>query len=141
MVVKKYDIDLINYMNIFKKVTKINPKDCFKLDEVIIFVTEPGKAGLAIGKGGKNIQQLKNNLKKEFKILEGAETPEKLAKNFVYPAKPISISVEDGILKIQFSKGRERRMLLTDKHKRLNQLKAVIKRYHPEIEDVVIPQS
>ena len=127
-------------MNIFKKVTKVNLKDCFLLDDVILFVTEPGKAGLAIGKGGKNIRNLKDSLKKEFKILEFAEKPEKLAQNFVFPAKPVSITKEDGKLSIQFATGRERRMLLTDSQKRLKQLKAVIKRYYPDIEDVIIPQ-
>ena len=140
MVIKKYDIDLLGYMNLFKKITNVNPKDCFKIDDVIFFVTDPGKAGLAIGKGGKNIIQLKNNLKKEFKILEFADKPEKLAENFVFPAKPASVSVEDGKLSIQFLKGRERRMLLTNEQKKLKQLKTILKRYFPEIEDVIIPQ-
>jgi len=140
MVVKKYDVNLLGYMNLFKKVTGVNLRDCFTLDDVIIFVTEPGKAGLAIGKGGKNIQNLKNNVQKEFKILEFAEDPKKLAENFVFPAKPVSVSQEDGKLSIQFATGRERRMLLGDNQKRLKQLKAIIKRYHPDIEDVVIPQ-
>lgn len=140
MVIKKYDVNLLGYMNVFKKVTGVNLKDCFMLDSVIIFVTEPGKAGLAIGKGGKNIQSLKNNLKKEFKILEFADDPKKLAENFVYPAKPVSVSEEDGKISIQFATGRERRMLLTENQKRLKQLKEIIKRYHPNIEDVVIPQ-
>lgn len=140
MVVKKYDVNLLGYMNVFKKVTGVNLKDCFMLDNVIIFVTEPGKAGLAIGKGGKNIQNLKNSLKKEFKILEFADDPKKLAENFVFPAKPVSVSEDEGKLSIQFATGRERRMLLTENQKRLKQLKEIIKRYHPNIKDVVIPQ-
>ena len=141
MVVKKYDLNLLGYMNIFKKVTGVNLKDCFILDDVILFVTEIGKAGLAIGKGGKNIQNLKGNLNKEFKIIEFAEKPEKLAENFVFPAKPVSVSREDGKLSILFATGRERRMLLTDSQKRLKQLKAIIKRYYPDIEEVLIPQQ
>jgi len=141
MVVRKYDINLLNYMNIFKKVTGVDLKDCFVLDDVLIFVTEPGKAGLAIGKGGKNIQSLKDNLKKEFKILEFAPTAEKLAENFVYPAKPVSVTLEDNKLSIRFATGKERRMLLGDNQKRLKQLKAVIKRYYPNIDDVLVPQN
>lgn len=140
MVIKKYDANLLGYMNVFKKITGVDLKDCFVFEDIVIFVTEPGKAGLAIGKGGKNIQSLKNNLKKEFKILEFADSPENLAKNFVYPAKPVSITKEDNKLSIQFSSGRERRMLLGENQKKLKQLKALMKRYYPDIEDIIIPQ-
>ena len=140
MVVKKYDINLLGYMNIFKKITGIDLKDCFTLNDTIIFVTETGKAGLAIGKGGKNIQNLKNSLKKEFKIMDYASNPEMLARNFVYPVKPVSVSVENNKLSIQFATGRERRLLLSNNQKKLKQLKAIVKRYYPEIEDVIVPQ-
>ena len=51
MIVKKFDINLLGYMNQFKKVTKVNLKDTFTINDTIIFVTNPGKAGIAVDEG------------------------------------------------------------------------------------------
>ena len=61
----------------------------YYFDNIIIFLTESGKAGLAIGKGGANIKKLKSALKLDIKVMEFAKDPEALAKNFLFPLKPI----------------------------------------------------
>jgi N utilization substance protein A len=144
MTVLKYDIALIGYMNQFKKTTGVDAKDCFVLDDVIIFITEPGKAGLAIGKGGNNIIALKNGLKKNIKIIEAADSPENLVANFVYPLQPTKIFIEekDGkkLINIQFGASRERRMLLSESQTKLKQLKAIVHRYYPDIDNILVLQ-
>jgi len=37
--IKKYNTDLLGYMNVFQRVTSIPPKDCFEVNGSIIFVT------------------------------------------------------------------------------------------------------
>ncbi len=142
--VLKYDTELIGYINYFKKVTKVDAKDCFAVNDTIVFVTEQGKAGLAIGKKGKNIQDLKNSLQKNIKIIEAANSPESLVTNFVFPSQPTNIFVEEKdnkkIINVQFGTSRERRLLLSDSQTRLKQLKAIVKRYYPETDDILILQ-
>jgi transcription antitermination factor NusA-like protein len=95
---------------------------------------------LAVGKEGKNILRLKASLKKEIKIMETAENPTDLVTNFVWPQKPVSVTREGNIISIIFPNSRDRRVLLSNNKVKLNQLKAVVKRYFPEIEEIILPQ-
>ncbi len=144
MAVLKYDTELIGYINHFKKVTGVDAKDCFIINDTIIFITEPGKAGLAIGKKGKNIHDLKNSLQKNIKIIEAASSPENLVANFVFPSQPTNVFIEEKdnkkIINIQFGTSRERRLLLSDSQTKLKQLKAIVKRYYPDIDDILVLQ-
>jgi len=141
MMVLKYDAASLGFMAFFKNMTGVDAKDCFFLnDGTLVFVTEKGATGLAVGKEGKNILRLKANLKKEIKIVETAGNPEGLAANFVWPLKPVSVTRDGNILSITFSNSRERRALLSNNKIRLTQLKFAVKRYFPEIEDILLPQ-
>jgi len=131
-------------MNYFARVTKLNPKDCFLSGESIIFVAPEGKAGLAIGKNGQNVIVLKDKLRKQIKIVEFSNAAEKLIENYVFPVKPISVNLleRDGkrIVEIRFKYPRDRQTLLANTQTKLKQLKTIVSRYHPEIEDLRVLQ-
>jgi len=136
----KYDLVLIGYMNYFKRVTNLNPKDCFLSGESIIFVAPEGMAGLAIGRNGQNVVILQNKLKKQIKIIEFSDAAEKLVENYIFPVKPISVNLsqKDGkrVVEIKFKHPRDRRVLLANMQTKLKQLKTIVSRYHPDIEDL-----
>lgn len=140
MTIFKYDSTFIGYMNFFKTLTGVDARDCFPLDGILLFVTEKGKAGLAIGKAGKNILNLKSKLKKNVKIIETSDSAEGLVANFVFPLRPISVSKEENKVNIKFASSRERRVLLSNNLENLKQLKFVVKRYFPDIEDIIVLQ-
>ncbi len=73
----------------FENVTKATVIDCL-IDEKsdrLIFVTKQGDMGLAIGKGGRNINMLRKMFGKPLEVVEYGETPEELIKNSLSPAK------------------------------------------------------
>lgn len=141
MSVLKYDASSLGFMAHFRNVTGFDAKDCFSLDDgTLIFVTEKGITGLAVGKEGKNLLRLKASLKKEIKIIESADNPAGLVTNCIWPQKPLSVTREGNIISITFPKSRDRRVLLSNNKAKLKQLKAVVKRYFPEIEDILLPQ-
>jgi N utilization substance protein A len=142
MTILKYDVNLIGYMNAFKQITNVDAKDCFTINDMLIFVTDKGKAGLAIGKEGKNIQALKRALMKDIKIIEHSNVIEELVANFVFPLKPAEVSIatqeDKKVINIRFNQPRERRYLLSQNQIKLKQLKTIVKRYNPEIEDILV---
>ena len=72
-------------MSLFQNVTKTTAHDCIddlKKDR-IIFVVNEGKMGLAIGKGGSNIKNLQNILKRNVELVEYCEDPIKFLKNIL----------------------------------------------------------
>jgi len=74
-------------MSLFQNVTGATARDCIedeKLDRVI-FVVNPGKMGLAIGKGGITIRNLQNVVKRNVELVEYSEDPAEFLKNMLNP--------------------------------------------------------
>src|SRR6266516_4736733 len=63
--------------------------------ERIIFVAKPGDMGLAIGKGGKNINMLRRMTSRQIEVVEYAETPEALIRNSLAPARLKEVRVTE----------------------------------------------
>jgi|GEM_PF-742886 len=148
MVVLKYDANLLGYMNSFKQMTNVDLRDCFIVNDHIIFVTEAGKAGLAIGKEGKNIQSLRHAFNKDIKIMEHSEDPLSLVKSYLFPLKPAKVELVDDktstgdlkVINIKFSNARERRVLLGENQTKLKLLKEIVARYYKEISNIIVLQ-
>ena len=81
--------DEMRYIALFENITKATANDCLidGKNERLIFVTRQGEMGLAIGKGGKNVNMLRKIIGKPIEIVEYADTAEQLIKNSLLPAK------------------------------------------------------
>lgn len=71
---------------LLEEVSGVSAKDCIIRDEKIIYVVREGKAGLAIGKGGKNVKQIRNKIDKDVEIIEYNSSPLEFLKNLFKPA-------------------------------------------------------
>jgi N utilization substance protein A len=74
---------------LFENITGATANDCV-IDtqyDRIIFVAKAGEMGLAIGKGGKNINMLRKMTGKPIEVVEFSETIEGLVRNCLAPAK------------------------------------------------------
>jgi transcription termination/antitermination protein NusA len=71
----KLTSDELRLMSLFQNVTSATARDCIvdnKMDRVI-FVVNKGQMGLAIGKGGTTIKQLRNVVTKKVELVEHSE--------------------------------------------------------------------
>jgi len=100
-VVKKLDIRLINYINLFNSITGVTAKDCFFEDEKLVFLVKEGDMGKALGKAGIKVKKLKNMIKKEIKVIEYSEDIVKFVRNLIYPNEVQKIYKEDSIVFIE----------------------------------------
>jgi N utilization substance protein A len=78
----------LEYMRLFESLTGTMVRDCIidrKFDRVI-FVIKEGEAGMAIGKGGKNIALLEKITGKKYEVVEFSDDPVQLIKNALKPA-------------------------------------------------------
>ena len=74
---------------LFENITGATANDCI-IDEEgdrIIFVAKAGEMGLAIGKGGKNINALRKMTGRPIEVVEFSDTAEGLIRNCLSPAK------------------------------------------------------
>ncbi len=141
---KRFNADSLRHMTLFSKITGIMPLECFEVNSYMIFILKNGTAAKAIGSGGKNIKLIKNTLKKEVKVIEEADSVERLVENYLFPLHPRKVELEESetgqkILLITFRVRGERQTLLGNNKQGLNCIKEVVKYFYPDVLDVKIP--
>lgn len=79
----------MRYIALFESITKATAIDCLidGENERLIFITKQGDMGLAIGRGGKNVNMLRKMIGKPIEIVEYADTAEQLIRNSLLPAR------------------------------------------------------
>lgn len=127
--VKKLDIRLIGYINLFSSITKVTPKDCFFEDEKLVFMVKEGDLGKAIGKKGFNINKLKNMIKKDIKVIEHNDDVIKFIKNLIYPIEVQKIYKEDSTIFIEEPNTRIKGKIYGRDRKNLNYINDILKKY------------
>lgn len=145
MIQIKYDTSMMKYFTIFENITRVAAKDCFPVNETIIFFVGRGNAKIAVGKQGVNIKKLSSMINKEVKVIEFSNEVIDLVKNIIFPLKAVSVEIatdneNQKVINIAFKSSKERRFLLDNNQKKLRLLKEIVKRYHKDINDIRILQ-
>ena len=91
---KSFDMETIGFINTFEMKTKVSVLDCIFDENGIYFLVETGKAGIAIGKNGKNIKKLQQIFKRQVKVIEYDKEPKKLIENML-SSRHTSIELKD----------------------------------------------
>lgn len=87
--------DEFQYIRLFESITGAIVKDCIvdETDNRIIFVVKPGHIGLAIGRSGKNIRQVRKLLKRDIDVVEYSSKPEIFIKNSLNPTVGLKVRI------------------------------------------------
>lgn len=92
MGIVKLDTERIRAMAAFEKLTKVPVRDCIMVEDYAYFLVQEGKIGLAIGKNGAGIRDVRSVLGKQVKVFEYSDNAEQMIKNLIPGAKSIEIS-------------------------------------------------
>ncbi|HIH77697.1 MAG TPA: NusA-like transcription termination signal-binding factor [Halobacteria archaeon] len=91
----KLKTEELRYIALFEQITNAKVIDCVIDDETVIFVVENGEMGLAIGKGGININRVKKALDMPVEVIEYSENAEEFIKKSFYPVHIKKIKISD----------------------------------------------
>ena len=127
--VKKFDIKLINYINLFNSITKGMPKDCFFEDEKLVFIVKEGDLGKAIGKHGSTINRLSSIIKKEIKLIEYSDDLIQFVKNLIYPIEVQKIYKEGSTIFIEEPNNKIKGKIYGRDRKNLSYINDILKKY------------
>ena len=89
------DMQLMRYINLFAKTTRVETTKVFVYNNQIIFAVPKSKVSVAIGKGAVNVKRLNDILRKKIKIV---------AMPAVDSNEGIGKFVEDVVAPIEFNK-------------------------------------
>jgi len=86
-----FTTETIRLLTLFENMTNVPVRDCFINDDVIFYIVEEGKIGLAIGKNGSSIKNVERVIGKKVKVFEYSKNPVKFIKNLIPQSKEVKI--------------------------------------------------
>ncbi|MFH0830334.1 MAG: NusA-like transcription termination signal-binding factor [Candidatus Aenigmatarchaeota archaeon] len=96
---REFDTETMQLIAAFEQLTGSEVRDIVK-NESLHFLVNPGKAALAIGKGGAAVQNAEKVFKKQIRIYEWADQSEQFVRNLIPSAKSIKIDGEKAIVTV-----------------------------------------
>ena len=129
----KFDGNTIKIISLFESMTKARVKDCIEEDDIIFFIVHEGQLGQAIGKGGKNINQVKERLKKNIDVIEYSQDINRFIRNIFHKYKIKNVEMdhkgEKPVALISVSI-RDKGKVIGRNSRNLRTAKEIMKRYH-----------
>jgi N utilization substance protein A len=118
---------------LFENITGATANDCVIDTDRIIFVAKPGEMGLAIGKGGKNINMLRKMTGKPIEVVEYGETIEDLVRNCLAPAKVRELRITerpDRKIVVVEIEPKDKALAIGKNGRTIDKTRLLAKRYH-----------
>lgn len=82
----------IRTIAVFEKITKVHARDCLITENCVYFLVNPDKIGLAIGKNGLVIKNVRRVLGRNVKIFGYSDNPETMVRNIIPNIKRIELN-------------------------------------------------
>jgi len=84
-----FTTETIRLLTLFENMTNVPVRDCFMNNDIIFYIVEEGKIGLAIGKNGSSIKKVERVLGKKVKVFEYSTNPVQFIKNLIPQCKEV----------------------------------------------------
>ena len=128
----KLNMQDIQYLNLFSKITRVRASNCFTYNSYVVFVVKPGTIMQAVGNEGMNVKRLSEQIGKRVKVVP-APSSDKDIKKFVlaivHPVQFKSLINNEGEVTIHAGGMQPRAMLIGRESSKLNELKLILKQY------------
>jgi NusA-like KH domain protein len=100
---KIIDMQLMRYINLFRKVSGVSTMNCFVYNNQIVFAVPKMAMSKALGKGASNARKISETLRKRVKIIglkKGEDSVASFIKDLVAPIEVGEVVVGEGDVKI-----------------------------------------
>ena len=104
---KIIDMQMMRYINLFSRISRVPTTNCFVYNNVIIFAVPNHLVSKAVGKNGVNARELGETLGKKIKIIKMPENKSSLGefvRNITSPLEFNKIEVKDNLAVISAGK-------------------------------------
>jgi len=127
--VNTIDMQGLRYLNLFRKITRIQTRYYFLYNEILMFCVPRRNIPQALGKKGENLKKMSDILKRRVRILQiphGVENAKAFIQSVIAPVtfKEVEITPDEIIV----TAGSENKAALLGRNKRrLNEMKEIVK--------------
>lgn len=121
-----YNTETIGYINVFENLTKTQVNYCFLNNNELVFIVKEGEAGKAIGRHGKNIQQISRMINKKIKVIEFNKDVVKFVSNLIHPVNGNVYKSEENTISIQAKDTIDKAILIGRDRKNLKSIQDIV---------------
>jgi N utilization substance protein A len=134
-----YDTQNIRAISMFESITGVEARDVVMKEDEVYFIVPEGKAGMAIGKGGKIVNKVQDKLDKNVKIYEYSDNLGKFLNNIVpTDLRGVEINEEDGKKTVEISVSRDNKGRVVGKNgDKIESIREILQRTH-NVDDVTV---
>ena len=126
-----FNTETIRLLTLFENMTNAPVIDCFTDNDVVYYIVEEGKIGLAIGKNGNSIKNVERVVGKRVKVFEYSKNLEKFVKNLIPQCKEINVTGDRGMLKVEIKVSRnDKGFVIGRGGEKIKIYKEILKRVH-----------
>jgi len=127
--VNTIDMQGLRYLNLFRKITRLQTRYCFLYNEILMFCVPRKDIPRALGKNGENLKKMSNILKRRIRIVSiphGIENAKDFIQSVISPVSFKELEITPG--EIIVNAGSENKAALLGRNKRrLNEMKTIVK--------------
>ncbi|MAG10774.1 hypothetical protein CMI44_00475 [Candidatus Pacearchaeota archaeon] len=127
--VKIIDMQDIRHLNLFGKITQVQTRFCFKYNNTLIFCVPYPLLHKAVGENGKNVQKMKEVLRKKIRIVakpRGIQDAKNFIESIVNPIKIKETNINGDEIIINTMRQNKASLIGRDK-RRLKEMQVIVK--------------
>ena len=97
-------MQLMRYINLFERVSRITTNMCFVYNNTLFFVVPKELVSRAIGRDAENVKKMGEILRKKIKVIATQENIDKFIASIIEPYEFMRVDVKDGSVSITANK-------------------------------------
>ena len=126
-----FDSESIRLLTLFENITNAPVRDCFMNNDVVYYIVEEGKIGLAIGKNGTSIKNVEKVIGKKVKVFEYSKKPEVFIRNLIPQCKEINVVKDKDTTKVEIKVNKnDKGFVIGRGGEKIKIYKEILKRIH-----------
>ena len=126
-----FDRAIMELMQLFARIARVDLKDCVVDDTQVIFIVGPGDVGKAVGAKGANIRKMEAACKKRVKVAEFNDDCCQFVANLCAPAKVKDCKLEGKVVTVVPGDLQSRGLIIGKNASTLRKYESIVKRYFP----------
>jgi len=126
-----FTTETIRFLTLFENVTNVPVRDCFINKDIVYYIVEEGKIGLAIGKNGSSVKNVEKAVGKRVKVFEYSSDTKQFVKNLIPQCKEVNIINDNDKLTVEVKVNKnDRGFVIGRGGEKIKIYKEILKRVH-----------
>jgi N utilization substance protein A len=134
----KYDVETLQLMSLFEKITRSKLKDCFFSKDKLYFIVQHGDLRRALGPKKENVQKIVKATNRNIKIVEFSPNVLDFTKNIMHPLRMEDVGMVDGVITIKGTDVKTKGLMIGARAQNLRNYESIVQKYFEDVKEIKV---